>query len=613
MSIKTMSLSELNIIGIQVNLPTGFLGEVETFILSNKTNKIWTGVVIITKDKRKIIAQYNIKDKKIVGIEKTNINYVIDIFKDVIEKEDEIDALRDISKKLNKIEKFRDRILINNKIGIYITNKEQERINEGESYIEFKSISNEIITNQTIIIFGKSEQKTVSYISEEQLYEKYEDVKKINYLENLLINIVIDDIQYYECGSIIRAEKNDKILKIVTEPLPSFLLRMMEINNLTINNTNAIELFDLIARNSGVTSLNEEQLSQIKRKQVYRVIGVIYNLEIQDDKKVVIGDIELNGNVDLTIEEKSILFSDNMSKSKFTYVISYVEANTKYDAQVQAINVIKSTVDMIKILYRNSTFFKYYSNIKELDTWNMKIFFTNITVGKNLFIQNIPNINSKVLINIDNTIKSHYSITDENQSLNDYNEVFGECLINNSKELNTLRKSAYWLNKMLDTNDIEESIIHFNTSLEFCLNGEIGKTMLEGYEKNDELIEKLKILINEMYTEENYFCNKEKNSQTLKIYKESKEKIKDKLSASINSEYSLISKLEKMEARLNLNLSEKDIKIIKKLRRARNSTIHGYNRNQEVERLELYEGYAILSRIIIHKYIEKGGINIESY
>ncbi|HBC85012.1 MAG TPA: hypothetical protein DCZ30_06415, partial [Clostridiales bacterium] len=406
-----MPLSELNVIGIQVNLPTGFLGEVENFILSNKTNKIWMGVVIITKDKRKIIAQYNIKDKKIVGVEKTNINYVIDIFKDVIEKEDEINALIDISKKLNKIEKFRDRILINNKIGIYITDKEQERINEGKSYIEFKSISNKIITNQTIIIFGRSEQKTISYILEEQLYEKYEDVKKINYLESLLINIVIDDIQYYEYGSIIRAEKNDKIFKIVTEPLPSFLLRMMEINNLTINNTNAIELFDLIARNSGVTSLNEEQLSQIKRKQVYRVIGVIYNLEIQDDKKVVIGDIELNGNVDLTIEEKNILLSDNMSKSKFTYVISYVEANTKYDAQVQAINVIKSTVDMIKILYRNSTFFKYYSNIKELDTWNMKNFFTNITVGKNLFIQNIPNINSKVLINIDNTIKSHYSIS----------------------------------------------------------------------------------------------------------------------------------------------------------------------------------------------------------
>ena len=292
MSIKTISLSELNLIGIQVNLPTGFLGEVETLILSNKINKIWTGVIIITKDKRKIIAQYDIKNKKIVGIEKTNINYVIDIFKDVIEKEDEIVSLIDISNKLNKIEKFRDRILINNRIGIYITDKEQERINEGKSYIEFKSISNEIITNQTIIIFGKSEQKTVSYISKEQLYEKYEDVKKINYLENLLISIVVDDIQYYEYGSIIRTEENDKTLKIVTEPLPSFLLRMMEINNLTINNTNAIELFDLIARNSGITSLNEEQLSQIKRKQVYRVVGVIYNLEIKDDKKVVIGDIE---------------------------------------------------------------------------------------------------------------------------------------------------------------------------------------------------------------------------------------------------------------------------------------------------------------------------------
>ena len=74
-SIKTMSLSELSVIGIQVNLSTGFLGEVETFILSNKTNNIWSGVVITTKDKRKIIAQYNIKEKRIVGVEKTNIDY----------------------------------------------------------------------------------------------------------------------------------------------------------------------------------------------------------------------------------------------------------------------------------------------------------------------------------------------------------------------------------------------------------------------------------------------------------------------------------------------------------------------------------------------------------
>ena len=613
MSIKTMSLSELSVIGIQVNLPTGFLGEVETFILSNKTNNIWSGVVITTKDKRKIIAQYNIKEKRIVGVEKTNIDYVIDIFKDVIEKEDEIDALMDISKKLNKIEKFRDRILTNSKIGIYITDKKQPKESKGNSYIEVESISNKIITSQTIIIFGKSEQKTISYIEKEQIYKKHEEVKNFNYLQNFFIKVVIDDIEYYECGSIIKSKEDDKSLKIITEPLPSFLLRMMEINNLTINNTNAIELFDLIARNSGVTSLNEEQLSQIKRKQVYRVVGVIYNLEIQEYKKIIIGDIELNNNVDLTIEEESVLLSDNTSKGKFTFVITYVEANTKYDAQIKAIDIIKSTVDMMKILYRNSTIFRYYSNSKELDNWDMKNFFTNIAFGKNIFIQNIPKIDSKVIINIDNTIKSHYYITDKYHDFSDYNQVFGKSLINNCKEMETLKKSAYWLNKALETNDVEEAIIHFNTSLEFCLNGEIGKTMLEGYENSTELINKLNILVDENYTEDNYFSNKEKNTQTIKLYNESKENIKNKLSASINSEFSLISKLEKMVERLNINLSEKDIKIIKKLRRARNSTIHGYNKNQEVERLELYEGYAILSKMIIHKYIEKGGINIESY
>ena len=176
-----------------------------------------------------------------------------------------------------------------------------------------------------------------------------------------------------------------------------------------------------------------------------------------------------------------------------------------------------------------------------------------------------------------------------------------KCTQEKNKKIESLFNAIRWINKVGNSTNKGDNIIYCVMALEFCLYKEKGNTIVE-----DKL--------NEYGIKEQSLMKTLTQNISVKIKTEGLEnadaQILEKLESDMNSylasklkEASFNSKLQRMVKRLDVPITEDEMKLIAFFRNKRNSMIHGKGMD-EIKETSIKKMIGIVSRIITYKLQE---------
>ncbi|PDZ65565.1 hypothetical protein CON30_19315 [Bacillus cereus] len=350
---------------------------------------------------------------------------------------------------------------------------------------------------------------------------------------------------------------------------------------------NPFNIFDFIGRLSG---FNVHIEGFEKKKQSYNVYMLVQNLEIENNS-FGIGNIEfyrMDSIDDDILEMKSEL------KEKFQgecIAKAIVEAETPFDAYNSASSQIECALNALNFLVKQDSLYNLYSVEDSLTEWNRDLLVPKPTLTTVVNIVN--NITGEVIIIDTNHIMEptkldvNENLVQKIEQLSWYEDIVTKVMDEESnEEIESVFNALKWLKRSWDASNIEDQIIFSNVTIEFLLSDEKVPPLMKKSLRKSVI---------------------ESAVNTFKLNFDGGSEEKDKLSSDLKNKFSssltnapLFIKLENLIQRFEIPFTEEDMKLLRKVRKARNDLVHGRGM-EPLEKNELWKVNSIIGMLIAFK------------
>lgn len=404
----------------------------------------------------------------------------------------------------------------------------------------------------------------------------YKETSKIHLLEDFYINIDIGKGFRKEYTAVCtKIEKDEKFIKFYFSSLMNSLQK--SIMGFVTAKVKPHNLMYLILRSAGLKdeNINIEGFNKTV-EATYSVSILIKNLVIE--KPFGLGLIKFYP------PENQYEIFDNFSEQlkrelenldeKYCWAIVHVKSNNLFDAYRLGREIILQSIDILSSVVRDDYIFDFYCIDNIISYWNRD------HATPELIVSTIANINNNlsnenVTINFQNIFEPSY--LDINcYILKKIKQItWAELLllkdIRMDDDIWSLMSSLKWLRRSWHADNINDKVIYISIAMEFMITGEQVAPVY-----GDKIMEQIKQKLNEIK------CPN--IDRILSFIKEPSFKMK----------------LHSMIDRLNIQVSENDLILLKKIRDERNKIIHG-SRECDIDDLEIALANNIVCMMVIKK------------
>lgn len=429
-----------------------------------------------------------------------------------------------------------------------------------------------------------------------------ENIQKVSLQTDIELIINIAGIEYREKGIIFKIDKSNKQYTLKLMSYPMYMLGHMVINNLVFQNIRnpfviikyMLESVDIDI--NGVTVPNE-----IKAERTFLVAMAINNLKLLNGSCSV-GDVRIGEEIKVSSEFEKLLEKGGADERVIIWTDQ--RATNHYEAYSLAKEKLMRVVDLVAFFAKNDCLAEYFGIGDMCEHWDASKLFPEISLMNIAYIEDCTD-RQAICVSGNERIEPHVRELDDvdiNNIESDWIEkCYIKCTQEKNKKIESLFNAIRWINKVGNSTNKGDNIIYCVMALEFCLYKEKGNTIVE-----DKL--------NEYGIKEQSLVKTLTENISVKIKTEGLEnadaQFLEKLESDMNSylasklkEASFNSKLQRMVKRLDVPITEDEMKLIALFRNKRNSMIHGKGMD-EIKETSIKKMIGIVSRIITYKLQE---------
>ena len=436
-------------------------------------------------------------------------------------------------------------------------------------------------------------------IHEMQLDEKIQKVSLQTDIE-LIINIA--GIQYREKGIIFKIDKSNKQYTLKLMSYPMYMLGHMVINNLVFQNIrNPFVIIKYMLESVDIDINGVAVPNEMKAERTFLVAMAINNLKLLNGSCSV-GDVRIGEEIKVSSEFEELLEKGGADERVIIWTDQ--RATNHYEAYSLAKEKLMRVVDLVAFFAKNDCLAEYFGIGDMCEHWDASKLFPEISLMNIAYIEDCMD-RQAICVSGNERIEPHVRELDDvdiNNIESDWIEkCYIKCTQEKNKKIESLFNAIRWINKVGNSTNKGDNIIYCVMALEFCLYKEKGNTIVE-----DKL--------NEYGIKEQSLMKTLTQNISVKIKTEGLEnadaQILEKLESDMNSylasklkEASFNSKLQRMVKRLDVPITEDEMKLIAFFRNKRNSMIHGKGMD-EIKETGIKKMIGIVSRIITYKLQE---------
>lgn len=403
-------------------------------------------------------------------------------------------------------------------------------------------------------------------IHEMQLDEKIQKVSLQTDIE-LIINIA--GIEYREKGIIFKIDKSNKQYTLKLMSYPMYMLGHMVINNLVFQNIrNPFVIIKYMLESVDIDINGVAVPNEMKAERTFLVAMAINNLKLLNGSCSV-GDVRIGEEIKVSSEFEELLEKGGTDERVIIWTDQ--RATNHYEAYSLAKEKLMRVVDLVAFFAKNDCLAEYFGIGDMCEHWDASKLFPEISLMNIAYIEDCMD-RQAICVSGNERIEPHVRELDDvdiNNIESDWIEkCYIKCTQEKNKKIESLFNAIRWINKVGNSTNKGDNIIYCVMALEFCLYKEKGNTIVE-----DKL--------NEYGIKEQSLMKTLTQNISVKIKTEGLEnadaQILEKLESDMNSylasklkEASFNSKLQKMVKRLDVPITEDEMKLIAFFRNKRN-------------------------------------------
>lgn len=411
------------------------------------------------------------------------------------------------------------------------------------------------------------------------------------------VNVVIDiaRIRYVDKGAIFRCELSNEEFIIYIMSYPLYMLNHIVASNLLFKNIrNPFIVVKYILESIDIDLQGVSVPMDTKISNTFLVVMAIKNFKLITDSFSV-GDVRVGERIKTNAEFENILLKQ--CADSYSLIWTDQRATNHYEAFALAKEKIMRVADMIIFFSKNDCIAEHFGMGKVQEKWDACRFFPQITLTDAVYIENCVD-RQAIVISGNEQLKPQIRVWDEidlNSIEQNWIEVsYLKCVNDKDKKVLSIFNAIRWLNNAWNTTYKVDKVIDCVMALEFCLYKEKGTNIIE-----DKLavcgIDDAKVV--------NDIIEQIISNISLKEIKNVPSHLEEDIRNYINfklKESSFNSKLACLIRRLQIPISEEELKMIKTFRRMRNLLIHGKGMEEATD-LNVKKMSGIVSKIITYK------------
>ena len=472
-------------------------------------------------------------------------------------------------------------------------------------YADMVSMSIKMIINENEYVIDKIvgalfEDFSCKFtIHEMQLDEK---IRKVSLQTDIELIINIAGIEYREKGIIFKIDKSNKQYTLKLMSYPMYMLGHMVINNLVFQNIrNPFVIIKYMLESVDIDINGVAVPNEIKAERTFLVAMAINNLKLLNGSCSV-GDVRIGEKIKVSSEFEKLLEKGGADERVIIWTDQ--RATNHYEAYSLAREKLMRVVDLVAFFAKNDCLAEYFGIGDMCEHWDASKLFPEISLMNIAYIEDCVD-RQAICVSGNERIEPHVRELDDvdlNNIESDWIEkCYIKCTQEKNKKIESLFNAIRWINKVGNSTNKGDNIIYCVMALEFCLYKEKGNTIVE-----DKL--------NEYGIKEQSLMKTLTQNISVKIKTEGLEnadvQFLEKFESDMNSylasklkEASFNSKLQRMVKRLDVPITEDEMKLIALFRNKRNSMIHGKGMD-EIKETSIKKMIGIVSRIITYKLQE---------
>lgn len=571
-----MELYELGIINTQVSKFGPYTGgKIDNLYIVYNNKKISSYVSIIFQEsKKRGLFFYDINESKINSLNKKESEEVLPLIDNVLDK----DTYSRFIHYITTSKKEKEIIEIDNSFIPIDSGSKNPGIDASAKIVIKEANKNlECLTCVLHSSYGPGK----SFISFDCKNILKSDLQNINFSSIIDISLEFNSKEIVAFGNIIKLETKMENINMIIDSIPGHLLSKHILGELNFNNLSPGEMVNLIINSTKAVRVGQIDGTNINKRK-FKYITILNNFDIADDE-IFIGDIVISRR----IKEKDKF---KFNSGKYVYISVYVVADTINEAKQVAFNKISNVINFIELVNKNSCFYKLYNKNKEYNNWNIDDLFVDFRLNDQFYIYNILFPQQCAYGSNKNLIIKNVGKISNTSEILEFKDQLESIVYNYDEKKNKMFNAVFWLNKTLQTlfYDINQSIIYINIAIEYSVSQESSHNCYDDYPELEEIVNDCKNII------DTKIVDKKLNGQVKNII------------SKIQYDNSVNARFFDMLKRMKIQLTEKQEKNYRDIRKARNSIIHN-NEEIDITQQDIIECYMTVSKVVFYRITE--GIN----
>lgn len=526
-------------------------------ILFKKEHGLRVLLIIESKEKRDLICEYIVNRSSIKGVCKDDLLEMLNYMKAI-----ENSSYRDMDiENIENILKCNTKkiAIIDKDISIFVENKNDKK-RSGKANDCIMSINGVNLNINEFKYFndGKLQECLIESDINEDLN------KKLIFLGSDFVLSILDEEPISTVLICKKYEKSDNKIKLICSHSLIYELSKTKTSYIYTEEPYQVKnqnILHFMLRQAGLKDENIAcEITRDKEILAYKVILLVEKLQIDSEIGCSYVTFYSNKTDNCEINKfREKLESINYRDDTFSFAEVIVNASSLYDAYILAKEIVIKTSQVIRFTIRDNIL-----DNNNITFWDKKSENWELGISKWAYIECLPY--KQVIIGNMNNISSQNEIHLSKENKYIENSLFIDNLLNKNTQddLKNILRVVNWINKSWDTRDFEDKIIYTVIAMEFLIVNEKDTPLIE-----KKYIKKIGRYIKEEFNED--------------IFDETtKSRVINKISNALTLD-TMMNKFNNLLTSLDINLSDEDQNIIKKIRSIRNDITHG----REYEKIDI--------------------------
>lgn len=444
------------------------------------------------------------------------------------------------------------------------------------------------------LLVSVSEKEMADSLSMQALYDDLD----------LMISLSKYNLKYR--GNIVRIEKVDAEYLLYIHPYPIEIMQSTQSKGASFENiSNPFSVMDFVVNHAdsdvnGVVYPNSDD----KPIHNYIIVRVLKNIDI-DIEDCVIGSVRVGNQID--VSEKFIDSISDLTEESTTFAWVNIKSDSLYNAFSSGKKLLIAAAEFLSFMIKNDMYADWFGTVElNNNVWDVRSHYPQISLGSVFYIENCILGESITLTDENMKIPVAIKLDENAEYLFEYDwiERFFHKLQTENKKVLRLQYALKWIVHAWNTEDKYDRVIYCSMALEFIVNGEKGKNILDEYASQsgrsnftkrerktliNNIIKKIELKDIEGFSESNIVA----------LNESIKKMIQSKL-----TEVSFGTKLDILVNRLNIPISVDEKELLTKARKIRNELIHGLNMSS-ISTLQIKKLCGVTSRILMYKLMNE--------